>query len=68
MSTEKQSQNTHSCSNSQGWDYVISVAGQQIQAAEEKIKQLKFSIQTFKEMQAKGEPFPVEEANKDLEE
>lgn len=50
----------HICSNLTSWDYAINVAERQIKEAEEKIKQLKMSIQTFEEFRAKGEPFPGE--------
>jgi hypothetical protein len=50
----------HRCDNLSGWDRAICEAQQQIKIAEEKIRKLNLSIETFKEMQNKGEPFPGE--------
>lgn len=65
MNTTSQEQSIHICSKSQGWNYAIDVAEQQIKESEEKIKKLRMSIKTFEEMRAKGEPFPGEEAEQE---
>lgn len=66
MGKQKQVILTHSCDNLSGrdcdslsgWDRAICEAERQIETAQEKIKRLRLSIETFKEMRAKGEPFP----------
>jgi len=58
MGKPRQAQFTHTIDN--GWDKVILEAERQIALAEEKISGLRLSIETFKELRAKGEPFPGE--------
>lgn len=44
----------------EGWQRAISEAERQIKEGEEKVRRLKLSIETFREMLAQGEPFPGE--------
>jgi predicted translin family RNA/ssDNA-binding protein len=63
MGNQNQEKFIQACVNkSEGWGKAIDEAERQIKEAEEKIKRLKLSIQTFKEMIAQGEPFPGESA------
>jgi len=43
-----------------GWSIAIVEAERQITAAEQKIRNLRASIQTFNDMRARKEPFPGE--------
>jgi predicted translin family RNA/ssDNA-binding protein len=61
MKKQKQGKLLHVCSSPKGWHRAIEEAERQIEAAQEKIKRLRLSIETFEEMCAKGEPFPGEE-------
>jgi len=57
MSNEIQDTFTQVRDSRNGWDDAIDEACRQIGEAEAKIRGLKLSIQTFKEMRRKGEPF-----------
>jgi hypothetical protein len=60
MGSKMQENLTQGCGSFSGWDRAILEAQRQIDEASEKIRKLNLSIETFKEMQAKGEPFPSE--------
>lgn len=62
MRKEKQELFTQACVNTEsGWNRAIVEAERQIEDSEKKIKRLKLSIATFREMLAKGDPFPGED-------
>lgn len=67
MGKKKQEKLIQPCDNFSGWERAICKARKQIEAAQEKIRRLELSIQTFEEMHAKGEPFPSDEVKEQKE-
>ena len=65
MSNRKQDQLSHSCDRA-GWGVAIDKAERQIRAAEDRIMKLRLSIDSFKDFQASGEPWPTSESADEL--